>query len=645
MLPPSLIRVRPDRTRRRAGHIVAAGALLGLLVPAPSRASDSQLASLADLTLEQLTLIEVTSVSRRSERLADAAAAIYVISGEEIRRSGATTLPEVLRLAPNLEVARADANQYAISARGFASVLANKLLVMIDGRTVYSPLFSGVFWEAQDLVLRDIERIEIVSGPGGTLWGTNAVNGVINVVTRPAQETMDPLVALGGGSEILFGAARVGRALGRGGAYRVYVKGRSLASSERGNGNDVDDDSERFQGGFRSDWGSGANRFTFQGDAYRGDIDQGATVRRIEGLNLLGRWIRQRGAGPAMEIQAYFDRTTRDQPGAIREELNAVELQFQHGFRTFASQNVLWGAGYRYQPDRVVNLNPAAFAFRPPNRKLGFASVFVQDDVALGERVTATAGLKLEHNQYTHLEYLPNLRLAWKPGDERLLWGAVSRAVRAPARIDREFYTPGNPPFFLAGGPEFQSELSYVAELGYRAQPSTSTSYSVTAFYDEWDGLRSLEPSPEGLVFANGVEGISRGVEAWASCRIVRAWKLSAGWVAQSIELHTAPGEVNLGGLAPLGNDPRQWWSVRSSLDVGDRVDLDVAVRQVGRRPDPEVPRYTALDARLGWWPVDDMELYLAGRNLFDPMHPEWGAPGSRAESQREVFAGFTWRK
>ncbi|HZI89238.1 MAG TPA: TonB-dependent receptor, partial [Candidatus Polarisedimenticolia bacterium] len=610
----------------------------------PAHALEPQLAGLADLSLEELSRVEVTTVSRRPERLSDAAASIYVITAEDIRRSGATTLPEALRLAPNLDVARADANQYAITTRGFSSVLENKLLVMIDGRTVYSPLFSGVLWEAEDVLLDDVERIEVLSGPGGTLWGTNAVNGVINVVTRPASREEGSMARGGLGTQVRTAAARHEGPLGESGAYRVYGKLIHQLATERADGTSLADASDHYQGGFRTDWEHGSHHVTLQGDGYHGDIDQGATLRKIGGMNLLGRWTRQKGDGPALQLQAYYDRTTRDQPGAIREELNAFEVELQHGWRPFAHHEFLWGGGYRYQPDRVENVGPA-LAFLPPNHRLAYTNVFVQDEVGILPRVTLSAGVKLEHNPFTRYEYLPSAKVAWKPTDVHLLWGSLSRVVRAPSRVDREFFSPAAPPHFIvAGGPDFVSEISEVAEVGWRAQPLTSVAYSVTAYYDDWDGLRSLEPTASGPVFANGIEGFTRGVEAWAEVRVHRFWRLAAGWVTQTVRLHVAPGFTGLGGVSALGNDPGHWWMARSSMDLGRTLALDAMVRQVGQRPNGAVPAYTAVDARLGWTPVKSLELSVSGRNLFDRRHPEWGIPVGRPEFEREGLAEIIWR-
>jgi iron complex outermembrane receptor protein len=618
--------------------------LLGLLFPCIASGTTIASANLADLSLEQLSSIQVTSVSKRSEWLADAAASIYVISAEDIRRSGAVTLPEALRLAPNLQVARADAPQYAITARGYNSVLANKMLVMIDGRTVYSPLFSGVFWEAQDTLLEDIERIEVISGPGGTLWGSNAVNGVINITTRSSGETQGALAAAGMGNRHNEAAFRYGGTIGGDGRFRVYGKLADEPQTKRANGAGLGDSWNRNQFGFRADWGGAAQSFTFQGDAYSADIDQMPTTRKLRGYNLLGRWSRQLSEGSDLRLQAYYDRVERDQPGAIREVLDTYDVEFQHGFRAGEQHRLLWGAGYRVAPDRVENLGPA-LAFRPNNRTQKRANVFVQDDFVLRPGLTLTAGIKLESNEYTGLETLPSLRLAWKAAPAHLVWGALSRAVRAPSRIDRELFSPANPPhFLLAGGPNFESEIANVAELGYRGQPFANFSFSATAFHRRFDRLRSAEPSPAGPVFVNKIEGRTTGLETWAALSISKTWRLKAGYTMQNQKRTLVDGSTDVAGLAALGNDPSHWWQLRSSWDLGPRVEFDLMARGVGALPNPAVPAYTAVDARLGWRVTSAVELSLAAQNLFDRSHPEWGVAAGRPEFQRGIFAKLLWR-
>jgi len=630
--------------RSRPGGGVAA-ALSCLLLVAPVRADERIAANLADMSLEQLANVVVTSVSRRGERLSDAAASIYVISSEDIRRSGAVTLPEALRLAPNLQVARADANQWAITARGFNSVLTNKMLVLIDGRTVYSPLFSGTFWEVQDLLLDDVDRIEVVSGPGGTMWGTNAVNGVINVITKSSIETPGALVKGGGGNIAIVGAMRSGGAIGKGWAARGWGKVVSLDNSERGDRSDIDDASQRRQAGVRFDREQGEDTFTIEGGGYDSDIEQPIAARQLSGYHLLGRWNRQGAQSSSFNVQAYYDRTNRDQPGSLVDALDTWDVEFQHGFQPFKRNELLWGGGYRYQWDAVENIGPA-LAFIPDDKALRTAHVFAEDGVHLSDALRLDLGIKAEHNEYTGLEWLPTVRLSFKPAEKHLFWAAVARAVRAPARIDRELFIPAAAPFFvLAGGPNFESEVSRVAEVGFRGQPSQSFSASVTGFLHEHEKLRSLEPTPDGPQFENRIHGTTRGVEGWLRWRVLKAWELSAGGVAQDVDLALDEDSNDPGsGLPSLGNDPDFWYGIRSALDLGNAVEVDAAFRRVGALPQPYVPAYNSADLRLAWWFARSFEIAATGRNLLERSHPEWGVNPVRAEVGRSVFLSLRWR-
>jgi iron complex outermembrane receptor protein len=626
---------------RRLGAALAACGLLGA---GAASAAQQVAANLADLSLEQLGNIEVTSVSRRSERLADAASSIFVISADDIRRSGATTLPEALRLAPNLQVARADANQYAISARGYNSVLTNKMLVLIDGRTVYSPLFSGVFWEVQDVMLEDVERIEVISGPGGTLWGSNAVNGVINITTRSARDTQGSLLAAGIGNQQTGAALRHGGTLGAEGHYRIYGKFGDQDATQRANGVPIGDSSDRSQLGFRADWGGGAQTLTLQGDAYRANIDQLPTVRKLTGYNLLGRWNRRYSEDSELRVQAYYDRVERDQPGSIRETLDTYDVELQHGFKLGAAHKLLWGGGYRYAPDRTQAVS-AALAFVPASQAQRRANVFVQDEITVHPRLSLTLGLKLERNEYTGVEALPSARLAWKVKEGHLLWGALSRSVRAPSRIDRELVAPANPPYTaLAGGPNFISEVANVAEIGYRAQISPLFSFSASLYHREFDRLRSTDPSPAGPVFVNKIAGRTDGLEMWGTLSVSGTWRINGGVVTQNQKRSLTDGSNDVAGLAAQGNDPKYWWSLRSSWDLGPRHELDVMLRYVSGLPNPVVPGYTAVDARLGWKVTSALELSLVAQNLFDRSHPEWGVAATRPEFTRGVFLKALWR-
>ena len=590
---------------------------------------------LVDLSLEQLSNIVVHSVSRRDEPLARAAASVYVISGEDIRRSGATSLPEALRLAPNLIVARADASQYAISARGFNQTLANKLLVLIDGRTIYTPLFSGTFWEVQDVMLEDVERIEVISGPGSALWGANAVNGVINVITRPASATQGALVSLTAGSTQRDAAARHGGRLGAG-HYRLYAKTVRRDNTATADATPIRDQADQTQVGFRSDWGRAGDSFTLQGDAYGAEIDQAPAARELAGANLLGRWTRSLGAEASLRVQLYYDNTYRHHPGTFKEHLDTFDFELQHAAGRFGRHRLLWGAGLRHYRDEVENF--AALAFLPAERTLNRNHLFAQDEIALTESIDLTLGAKIETNSYTGEELLPSARLAWRPDERQLAWTAASRAVRAPSRIDREFFAPAAPPFVIAGGPDFESEVSNVYELGYRAQATREVSFSITGFYHDQDKLRTLRAQPGGGVLANDLEGRTSGFETWANWRAAEWWRLNAGFTYLDQDLRLREGATDAQAASATGNDPGHWWNLRSAFDLGRSLELDVMVRHYDELADPRVPAYTAIDVRLGWRAARALELSLIGQNLGDRRHPEWGVAPGRPEFERALF-------
>jgi len=630
--------------QRRGGARFAAVLAVATILSV-SFAASAQLArapDLAELSLEELANLEITSVSRRAERLADAPASVFVITGDDIRRSGVTSLPEALRLAPNLQVARVDARQYAISARGFNNTIANKLLVLIDGRTVYTPLFSGVFWDAQDVFLEDVERIEVISGPGATLWGANAVNGVINVITRRASDTLGILAFGGAGNRESGAGARYGTRLAGSGSFRVYGKAFDRDNTVRANGTDVADGWDNAQTGFRADWGTAASGFSVQGDAYHATIDQTAPGDiRLSGGNLLARWARQFSNASRLQVQGYLDHTDREIPGTFSEHLNTFDLELQHAWQAIAGHSLTWGGGYRRARDRVGN--SAALAFLPAERNLNWWNLFAQDEIELRRNVRFTAGAKFEHNPYTGYELLPSARLAWKPDERRMVWSAVSRAVRAPSRLDRELFAPAQPPFVIAGGPDFRSEISKVFELGYRAQPSARGSYSVTAFHSIHDHLRSVEPIGGGTsVLGNKMEGKTTGIEAWGSFQATQNWRLSAGTLLLDQDLRPKEGSGDA-NVAAAGNDPNRQFTLRSSLDLPGRQELEIMVRHVGRLPSPVVPDYTAVDARYAFRLLRDFEVSLSAQNLFDRRHPEFGSAATRSEIERGFFFKLKW--
>lgn len=603
-------------------------------------------AALSRLSIEELAEIEVMSVSRRTERLADAPAAVYVIARDQIRSAGVATLPEALRLAPNLQVARINSNSYAISARGFNSESANKLLVMIDGRTVYTPLHSGVFWDVQDVVLNDVERIEVVSGPGGTLWGANAVNGVINVVTRPARDTVGSSLAGVAGADDRGLTLRHGWRLPGGGA-RVHAKSYHHDGTERADGSAADDAWKHTQAGFRADVGAPSSSWTLQGDAYEGEAHAaGGPQRHVSGANLLASWSRELGERASLRVQAYLDHSKRHQPGLFSETLDTADLDVQHQFTFGSRHEIVWGGGVRHHRDHTGG--SVLLAFVPDDSRLTLANVFAQDTVSFGERWKLTAGLKLERNSYTGLEHQPNLRLAWKRDEHSLWWAAVSRAVRTPSRLDRDFrvFVPLPAPYGapLVGGPGFKSEVLKAWEIGHRSQPAPGTSLTVNVFHHRYDRLRSVErSSPGAIVIGNGVRGHSIGLEAWAGHQVDPGWRVMAGLSLLRQRLSFVPDSTDPGSPALGANDPRHQVQLRSSWTLPRSMSLDVGVRAVGALPNPAVPAYTAVDARVAWSPRADLELSLAGFNLLDARHPEFGAAPGRSELGRRLLLRATW--
>lgn len=596
--------------------------------------------NLADLSLEQLSNIKVTSVSRRAESLATAPASIYVITGEDIRRSGARTLPEALRLAPNLEVARVNAHDYAISARGFNSTAANKLLVQLDGRSLYTPLFSGVLWDEQDVLLSDVERIEVISGPGATLWGSNAVNGVINIITRHSKDTQGTLVSASTGTQQHDVAVRHGDELKDGSTYRVYAKRDNYEFSRRGDDSAVSDSWGRTQAGFRLDTGTANSGFTLQGDAYDGSIDPVLPERQtMTGGNLLARWNRVTAGGSRQTLRFIYDNSHLHAPGVFEEELNSVDLLAQQDSRLSDSQEMVFGAGYRLSRDHIPN--GTTLVFLPGNDALQWANLFAQDEISVTRSTRVSLGARAEYNSYTHWEFLPSLHVSHSLDDDNVIWAGLSRSVRAPSRIDRDLYSPEKPPHILAGGPEFGSEVVNTAELGYRAQATSAFSYSMTTFYERYRRLRGIElvsVSPLTLEFNNGVSGHTYGFEGWATYRPSRDWRFDVG-VMRLLKRYAANAGSFLDTTTVI-DDPRSQWQVRSSWDATHALSLSLSVRHVTTLPNPLVPSYTAVDIASAYKLTHDTTLKLSVLNAQGGQHREFGTAVTGSEFGREVYLG-----
>lgn len=635
--------------RLRACFPAAMAICLLAILPA-SLSAQEQIASAQDLrrlTIEELAQIQVTSVSKVSEPLNRAAAAVFVITNEAIRRSGANSIPEALRLAPNLQVARLDANTYAISARGFnqSSGTANKLLVLIDGRAIYSPLFSGTFWDAQRTFLDDVDRIEVISGPGGTLWGANAVNGVINIITKDSAETRDWMVDARLGTLDRRVGVRYGGSLGPQTRFRVYGLGLTQGSMERGDGASADDSWNHVQGGFRADRSQGSDTFTLQGDFYRGTgIGRPAVLSSgtIRGGNLSGTWTRKFAGGSNLRVQTYFDNARRVLVSGIDATVDQYALETQYDFSRRSRHALVVGAGYRLTDDRFER-GPGTSFLSPAERTLHFANVFAQDTVALTDHLEFAAGIKVEDNSYTGLEFMPDARLSWSVSERTLLWASVARAVRTPSRFDTDLINPG----ILAGGPDFESEELLAYEAGYRGLLSPSFSLSVSAFYNSYDQLRTVEgsgPAVFPLVVRNNMEGETHGVETWANLAVRDWWHLSAGFSALRKNLRLAPGHRDVFGVAFAGNDPRYQAQLRSSLDLPRGFVVDLWLRNAGGLKSPAVPSYLEADLRVAWQATDHLALSLDGQNLLHERHLQFINPSiAPGEVPRSITLSTRW--
>lgn len=634
---------------------VAMAAMLTVLAGVALAQTGSQvtadISALKKVAFEDLFDLEITSVSRRPERLVDAASAIQVITSEEIRRSGASNLPEALRLASNLQVAQVTSSQWAISARGFTSTTANKLLVLIDGRTVYTPLFSGVFWDVQNVMLENVDRIEVISGPGATLWGANAVNGVINVITKSARDTQGVLVSGGGGSYLRgFGSARYGDKIGEDLYFRVDGLGFDRSGTTFRSGRSADTGGVIGQGGFRADWlpAQGATA-SLIGNFYGGDSGQVAPGDvSVDGQNLIGRWNRRLANASDISVQVYWDRTHRRIPGSIAEVLNTYDVEFQHRLPFGERNKLIWGGGYRFMHDDVKNA--AAVAFVPGRRDLHLFSGFVQDEISLlPDQLILTIGSKFEHNSFSGFEAQPSARIAWLPVTNHTLWAAVSRAVRSPSRIDAEVAAPSTPPFVLRGGGDrFDSETVIAYELGYRTELVDRLGLSISTFYNDYDKLRSVEPiagAPGQRIILNGLRAKTYGVELSLAWQAFDWWRLRGGYThfQKDIDLGRSR-DINRGRAE--GNDPHHQFLIQSMINLPANLEFDSVLRYVDNlnQRGPTVPSYVALDLRLGWRPTPNWEFAIVGQNLSNKRHSEFGAPATRQEIPRSFYGKITWK-
>ncbi|WP_207188571.1 TonB-dependent receptor plug domain-containing protein [Thiocystis minor] len=626
---------------------------------------------LTELSIEELLDVKVTSVGKKTQSLSDAAAAVFVVSNEDIRRSGATSIPDALRMVPGLQVKRLDANKWAISARGFSGRFANKLLVLIDGRTIYTPSFSGVYWENQDAMLADVERIEVIRGPGATLWGANAVNGVINIITKSAAETQGGLAEVGVGSEErAIGALRYGGKLAPDTYARFYAKYNERDALITTLGEDGGDDWDLGQGGFRVDsvFASG-DRVTFKGDLYHSRLRQQLEIpdplaaptytesvddrMTAEGWNLLGRWERALSVSSNASFQFYYDHSDRNE-GYVGQRHDIIDLDFQQRAKAGERQDIVWGLGYRGIDDRFHSTDLAGLTPSRENRNLW--SGFLQDEIELvSERLRLTLGSKVEHNEYTGLEVQPNLRLLWKASEQSSLWGAVSRAVRTPSRAELSASVttrveaagaPDSLPILVSsvGDTGYKSESLIAYELGLRTAPMKRLSLDVALFYNDYDQLRTsgtiseLELSlADGYLdlempFDNEASGHGYGLEVSADFQARDWWRLVLAYSYLDLDLKASAETLDTSNDTQARTDPRQQISFRSLMNPRPDIDLDLWVRyvdqtypafDVSRYSDQLIPAYWTLDLRLAWRPRAGLELAIVGQNLLSPSHQE----------------------
>ena len=639
--------------------------IFAVLGPSVSRAADDQ-RDLTSISLEELAQTKVTSVSKTEEPRFRTPAAIQVITAEDMRRSGATSIPEALRLVPGLHVARINSSQWAIGIRGFTSRLARSQLALMDGRSLYTPLFAGTYWEVQDTILEDIERVEVVRGPGGTLWGANAVNGIVNIITKEAKDTQGVFVSAGGGNEErAFVNARYGGKVGEAGHYRVYAKYFKRAAEFHADGDDFDA-WHLAQGGFRTDWKlRGDDRLTVQGDLYSGRTGERTTLSyydppysrivesqgQLSGGNLTARWDHPM-KGSAVTVLAYYDRTRRVEPN-FREVRDTFDVDLQHRL-AWGDRNVLVsGLGYRVSDGRTGAIETLAFI--PADRTDHIFSAFVHDEIGLvKDRLQLSLGTKLERNQYTGFELQPSGRLLWVPRPRQALWAAVTRAVRTPSRVERDLFltfalSPVNPLFArIEGNRDFTSERTLAYEAGYRIQPADRLSLEVALFHDRYANLSSLEqgrPFAEDgrqilpLLIGNMLRGRSSGVELSAAAHLSPRFVVNGEYSYLNLNLEAKPGSTDTSSVAAEGASPRHAARLQSSWRLPGHLDLDLSLRWLDHLPAQKVPAYTALDARASWLVVPRLELAVAGQDLLRARHLEFGGGGTNPiEIQRSVY-------
>ncbi len=624
-------------------------------------------ASVTMMSLDELVYVDVTSVSKKAQKANEAASAIYVVTSEDIRRSGATSVPDALRMVPGLTVGGINANLWAISARGFASEFSNKMLVMVDGRTVYTELFAGTYWDVQDVVMEDIDRIEVIRGPGATVWGANAVNGVINVITKKSSDTQGLLSATIGGSHLLSQVLRYGGPVGDAGNYRVYGKAYKRESFDTYDGTEGPDEGTQGRVGFRMDLGDGeTNSYKLSGEFYDGETGTAGTLYasiappitthyeedgEVRGGHLLGNWDHAFSETSILSMQSYLDYSERSAPN-LGQEVFTFDVELQHRFAPIQNNELTWGLGFRTTQDEIEN--SLQIGFYPDSETMNRYSGFLQDEHSfLDDVLRVTAGAKLEQNHFTGWEFQPSLRFIAFPKERHSFWGAVSRAVQTRSRIDNfkliTFVQPdfsgGPPPEWIANGnigdDESVAERVYAFELGYRGMIAESASLDVTAFYNKHnhqlgsnDFTFQRDPTDSYYerfrIMSDKINADAYGLEIAANWVVTSNWTLGAGYSYLNVEIEDDPDEQDY---------PSHQFNARSKLNLPFNLEFDTFLYYVDEIPQQDlyslppgpvvllepVDAYVRVDLRLGWKPTENIDLSLVGQNLFSDDHREFG--------------------
>ena len=643
---------------------------------------------LMDMSIEELMDIEVTTVSKHSQRLTEVASAVYVITQEDIRRSGATSIPEALRMAPGVHVARIGTDKWAISIRGFSGRLANKLQILMDGRSVYTPMFSGVLWQQQDTLLEDIERIEVVRGPSATTWGVNAVNGVINIITKKAADTQGTLLTAGGGSfENGFLGARYGGKINDHTPFRIYTKGFKRNNTTTLNGDHAQDTWRQVRAGFRLDHTRGIDAFTLQGDVFHNKIGDrvdipvasfpftrtGIADGRDTGGNVRVRWDRTISDQSSIMLQVYYDRNRFKLDPVVNFDAESFDVDFQHRFPLLKRNDVTWGLNYRLYHNTLFDAE--LIRFIPREKTDHLVSGFLRNELMLiPDRIRVSAGVRLGYNSFSGFEVQPNARLLWTITQNSSAWMSVARAVRIPSRSENIRLNlqalpgiPGFPPSpapimaQLQGRGQFGPEKLIAYEMGFRHQFTPQASFDVTGFYNDYSNLRDLNPGqitpgtslPPHIILpvlaSNNASAHSYGIEISADWRLMDRWRLQASY--SYLNIHTRANTLSKQFDATTGGadraNPHHQLSVRSNYDISDRLQMNLWLRYVSGITFYNIPNYVTMDTQLNWRPEKNIEFFLTGQNLFQEHHQEYVSdfiPTTPNRIPRGIYVGARWQ-